>query len=343
MRISLPHVSIKAALSRPAPSRARNTAKSSWLFAAKVVLGGLLFGLVLWQANLGHVSKVLFAANVGDAAWAVAFLCGGVLVNSHRWYVVASAIGQPITLRTSVIGYSESMFFNQVLPTSVGGDASRVLRAIDAGLLYGWAIISVLIDRAFGLWIVAFCVVGAYLVGSSPIIASPAFLAICATSAMILVGSVVAAIVGAFVGSEDVPVWAAAFIMLAKSFYACVTTPAAIFIGIDMLLTTLLSVASFHMCALAIHIPLGWWDATIILQGVVLASVLPASIGGWGLREGASVVLFAPLGIGAADATAVSILFGLAITVLGLMGAIVWICAGYRRRIRLSSRQSAQP
>ena len=72
------------------------------------------------------------------------------------------------------------------------------------------------------------------------------------------------------------------------------------------------------------------------MQGVTLATVLPASVGGWGLREGAAVLLMAPLGFASSQATALSILFGLLITALGLVGALVWILSSYRRRARAS-------
>ena len=64
---------------------------------------------------------------------------------------------------------------------------------------------------------------------------------------------------------------------------------------------------------------------------MVLVSVLPISVGGWGLRESAAVILFSPFGVDAAHSMAVSVLFGLILTLLGGFGAIIWVASAYRR------------
>jgi hypothetical protein len=69
----------------------------------------------------------------------------------------------------------------------------------------------------------------------------------------------------------------------------------------------------------------------MVIQGMVLVSMLPISVGGWGLRESAAVLLFAPLGVDAAHAMAVSVIFGLVLTVLGAFGAIIWTASAHSR------------
>jgi len=324
---------------RPSPVVRRGSGRSRLLLGVKLALGAILLSFVLWQVNLVHVSAILAAARPLDVALAFFCLAASVLVNAHRWYRVAAGIGRPISLRTSVIGYFESMLFNQVLPTSVGGDASRVLRAIDAGVGYGWAICGVLIDRALGLWAVAFCLATSYLVAGPGLIHTPAFLILSAASAVILAGSVGAAVAGEWLKPNHLPIWASAAVTLTNGFRRCVSMPGVFVLLADLALTTGFVVTSFALCAHGLGLQLGWMDATIIVQGVTLASILPASIGGWGLREGAAVILMAPLGFDASQATALSVLFGLIITALGLVGALVWIVSSYRRRSRAAGRR----
>jgi hypothetical protein len=52
------------------------------------------------------------------------------------------------------------------------------------------------------------------------------------------------------------------------------------------------------------------------------------------------VLLLAAAGIGSAEATGISVLFGLALTVMGLCGALVWMLAGYKRFDRRSGLQA---
>ena len=58
---------------------------------------------------------------------------------------------------------------------------------------------------------------------------------------------------------------------------------------------------------------------------VLLVSMLPISIGGWGVREGAMVVALHGFGISAEDALLPSVLFGLCAVAATLPGGILWI------------------
>jgi len=58
---------------------------------------------------------------------------------------------------------------------------------------------------------------------------------------------------------------------------------------------------------------------------VVLAQVLPISVGGWGVREAAAVALLAMAGVDAASALLVSITFGVLIFLATLPGILFWL------------------
>ena len=56
-----------------------------------------------------------------------------------------------------------------------------------------------------------------------------------------------------------------------------------------------------------------------------LFSVVPISFGGWGVREGIAFVLYPAWGIEIETALAVSILFGVVMMIVGLIGGIFWL------------------
>jgi len=58
---------------------------------------------------------------------------------------------------------------------------------------------------------------------------------------------------------------------------------------------------------------------------VVLLTVIPISIAGWGVREGAMVVAFGYAGLAQSDGLIVSLLFGFGYLVLGIAGGLVWV------------------
>ena len=63
----------------------------------------------------------------------------------------------------------------------------------------------------------------------------------------------------------------------------------------------------------------------IVVPTVLLISMLPISIAGWGVRESAMVMAFAYCGLPQADGLLVSALLGFAIFVIGIIGGLVWV------------------
>ena len=60
--------------------------------------------------------------------------------------------------------------------------------------------------------------------------------------------------------------------------------------------------------------------------------MIPVSIAGWGVREGAMVVAFGFVGIPAADALVVSLTFGALLVAAGMPGGILWLLSGRQFR-----------
>jgi hypothetical protein len=93
-----------------------------------------------------------------------------------------------------------------------------------------------------------------------------------------------------------------------------------------------LSIAIHLMTALA-----GWCAAravnadfpllysVFLVPPVILVTVVPISIAGWGVREGAMVAAFAYAGLAQSDGLIVSLLFGAGFFVIGIVGGAAWI------------------
>lgn len=94
-----------------------------------VAVGGLCLGYILWKIDLRETAHVLANANLGDFILASAVTIGAVVPLTWRWQRLLAARGihegLGWLLRTSFTSYT----FAQVLPTSLGGDASRIFAA----------------------------------------------------------------------------------------------------------------------------------------------------------------------------------------------------------------------
>lgn len=85
------------------------------------------------------------------------------------------------------------------------------------------------------------------------------------------------------------------------------------------------------LIALALGLTVSLPDCIVLIPVVVLAATVPISVGGWGVREGAMIVLFAAVGVSSSNALTLSVIFGIAGILVSLPGLAIWLSGGYRR------------
>jgi glycosyltransferase 2 family protein len=270
-------------------------------------------------AIMGRASLSLIAATLG-----VLFIAN--LILGLRWHLILSAAsaspGPAILLKIVLVGF----FFNQVLPTGVGGDAVRAWRCCKLGIGLGTAIRSILLDRACG-YVVIVAVYTAAL---------PTLLHVLpeARERAGVVVVLVAAIVGLLgLVSIDLLPRLLLRLPLISSLAELSRESRTLFIhpqrcspvlGLSVL-SIGLSVVAFKLIADAIgsSLSLGLW--AMVVPPVALIQLLPVSLAGWGVREAALVVALGSFGVPPEVALATSILVGLCTIVVGLPGGLIWL------------------
>jgi hypothetical protein len=100
--------------------------------------------------DLGQAGDLISHANLPlIAATLLAVLIANFVVG-WRWHLILSAEapspGSTTLLKIMFVG----LFFNQILPTGIGGDVVRAWRCSRVGIALGAAIRSILLDRACG-------------------------------------------------------------------------------------------------------------------------------------------------------------------------------------------------
>ena len=119
--------------------------------AGTLALGGLCIAYILWKIDLGETAHVLADTSVLDFLLATAIAIGAVVPLTWRWQRLLAARGvhegYGWLLRTSFT----SAAIAQVLPTSLGGDASRIFATSRRHREATPAVAgSVLLERALG-------------------------------------------------------------------------------------------------------------------------------------------------------------------------------------------------
>jgi hypothetical protein len=119
--------------------------------AATLVVTGLCTAYILWKIDLGETGHVLAHARVGWWLASLGIMVASVWPMAWRWQRLLEARGVQESIgrlvRTYFVGYAAG----QVLPTSLGGDASRIYETVrrhpgETGAAAG----TVLLERALG-------------------------------------------------------------------------------------------------------------------------------------------------------------------------------------------------
>jgi uncharacterized membrane protein YbhN (UPF0104 family) len=97
---------------------------------ATLVVTGLCTAYIVWKIDLGRTGHVLANAQAGWWLLSLAIMAGSVWPMAWRWRALLAARGVherlPWLVRTYFVGYAAG----QVLPTSLGGDASRIFETV---------------------------------------------------------------------------------------------------------------------------------------------------------------------------------------------------------------------
>lgn len=268
----------------------------------------ILLALVAWQIGAGQVWDGLRAASLVWVGLAVVALALQIPLSAWRWQITAQALGVPISGRIALREYGLSVLVNTFLPGGVLGDLARVARMRgQAGL--GVAAASVVIERLLGQIAMALAALVGVTLWFGPVAAGLAML-----------------------GALGVGVLAFALGRIMPRVQASLRQA---LLGADWPRQVLLSVAivgcnlfGFWAAARSVGVALPLSSALLVLPLTLLVMLIPITLNGWGLREGAAALLWPLVGVAAEVSVAASVVFGLAVAVAALIGAVPVVFGG---------------
>lgn len=314
------------------------------LFSAKISVSGALLFFALGKINFDDLVSRLGIGSIGWIALAIAITLLQMTFAALRWREITGQCGAPLTtaqvLRFTLIG----SFFNQTLPSSIGGDAVRILLVRRTGPRWRAAGYSVFVDRAIGLISLAIIVV-ATLPWSFELISD-----INGRYALLLIDfAALAGGIGFLVIGRLPQAWLSTR-WQTKDIFACsVITNQLIFSGRRGWRIAVLSLSIHILTATiawcvgrSIDAPVAFFEVFQLIPPVLLITMIPISIAGWGVRETTMGIAFGYAGLMVSEGINVSLLFGGVYFLVGILGGLVWILSSEKAELAVNLAASEQ-
>lgn len=283
--------------------------------------------LLMLAARTLHLERVLALLATIDL-WTLLAVLGlfglGQVLSACRWRLALSQMmpappALAALFRLCLLG----MFWNIFMPSIVGGDVARaeLLRRAAGG---GNAYASVLVDRMLGL--LAVVCLGTAALGLA--LHTGAIAPMDAGGALVLLASMIVFVTGAFLFGRRLPRFRhpalRRFVPLRDALARFLHRPLVplLSFGLALAVQLLGSVVPVGLLAQALGIEVAWSAHLVIVPLITLATLLPVSINGLGVRESGYVLLYGQLGVGADAAFALGFAWSLVLTAFGLLGGL---------------------
>jgi len=268
-------------------------------------------------------------ADRGLLAFSLLIVVFQIFMGGVRWRAVMLALNVPFKLSAAVRIFYIGAFFNQTLPSSVGGDAVRMYMAFKSGMNLPKAINGVMLERVsmIAALVIILAVIGPlFVLQLEPSLQIWMWLVLAAMVVGLLSGLAFIMILDRL--PEKFKHW-----RLVRGLGHLAGDTRMLFLNVKQLLPVLLwcviatiSISFFvYVLGLSLGLEFKFTDALVLVPGVLLVATVPISIGGWGVREGAMVSAFSLVGVPASGALVLSLLMGLVAMIVALPGGLVWL------------------
>ena len=307
-----------------------------WLAVAfKFAVSVTLVWYVLERAGLGAVKDRVLGVAPIMVLLATVLLLVQALICTRRWQAVLDAIRTPLRFLHALALLFIGAFFNQTLPSSVGGDAVRIYKAHRAGLTLGGAFNGVILERVatvLGMVVLVVATQPVFLTRVGEDVGAWMMVALALFTLAAVAGIALLMVLDRLPSRLDRWRVVRGLAQLAADTRRLFLVPRHTVRALAWAVVGHVNVAlAVYVLAVGLDIPVTWIDCMAIVPPVLLITTIPISIGGWGVREFTMVPAFGLIGVSQDSATALSVLLGLVIIVTALPGGVVWLTSADRR------------
>ena len=308
--------------------------KYQLLILLKLSIAITLVAVIVSRVNLEDVWDVFVEADKLLIAGAFLLYFVGLCVIATRWKILLAVQGVSAGFFTLVKSMLVAVFFNNFLPSTIGGDAMRAYDTWKMGGGKTQSVSIIFIDRLLGIFTLFIFALLALLLSSIDVSFIPniklwILLAVATGFLGIYILFFKAAVISRYLHTDDQADSGLVRRLLLKVFDVFAVyngKPGILFIALFLSVLLQLNVIfHYYLIALSLGIDISVQAMFIIVPVAIVVMMIPVSINAIGIREAIFVTMFAFYGVSNADALAFSWMSFVLITLLGVIGGIVFM------------------
>ena len=290
----------------------------------KLIITIAIFYFLFKEIDFIEFSKIIFNSHGGWILVAFLMQLTSTYLAAYRWFKISQLLVFKEKLSFYVQSYFKGTFFNQVLPSSIGGDAVRIIDLTRKKYEKKEAFYGVFVDRVVGLVGLLVLNLLATLIFFGTFDNDFSFLIIFITLGGIISFSLLFQL-HRLTFLADIK-FLNLFVRLANRLNSLYASRSLLLKHISIsVVVHLFSVLTMYGLSLALGLELSFQTLLIAVPPVFLLTIVPISLAGWGVREGAMIGIFMLIGADQTKVLAMSILYGLLLILSAVPGAYFWI------------------
>ncbi|MCA9925288.1 MAG: flippase-like domain-containing protein [Anaerolineales bacterium] len=293
-----------------------------------VISGGLIFW-ILRGTNLTEIFDAVRSANFWLVFIAFSMHLLGFTISAYRWRMLLRTRGSDTSILFLVESYIVGMFFNNFLPSTIGGDVYRAYDSWRLGQSKSSALAVVFVDRFLGLLaLMLFAFIALLnaneLTNSIPYLFVWVFLGVLSMSAFVWLIFMPPRWLPGLIAQLKLP--------FGKKIHTIIEAFLA-FRGQRQVLLKALALSAllqanvvvhYYLIARAMNLPIPLFSFFLIIPLTTVITMLPISVNGIGVRENAYAFFFAAFAVTQPQAVAFAwIAYGM-VVLQGVIGGIVY-------------------
>lgn len=300
--------------------------KKKLVSLVRIIISIVLIWWLIAFADIRQITDSLIGFSPLWLIGVLALVALSVLISAWKWGVLLHALGLQIAYGKLFNIYSTGLFFNNFLPSSIGGDGVRIFLAGKYTGNTAAAASTVVLERTLATVTLALLGLVGAIFSYEPLASAVWLLGLLLLAGIALAFILLKGWVPRFV-SNGKGRWCIAWINFASSAGELRTHKKAVFVsGVLSALfqINVVLVVIAIMAGLGLEIP-SLSDMVYITSATSVMAMIPLGLNGYGLREGAYVLLLQPLGFAPSDAITISILFAVFVTIYSVWGGVNWL------------------